>query len=97
MRQRIQSYDSTFNRDRTEAITLHKEGVATRFPSQPAQRVFDDTQTWWYAEDGHSPESHGRFQVGWTGVNVPKTGTTIRVKNTAAHGFYMDIQVYPSR
>jgi immune inhibitor A len=96
-RQRIQSYDSTFNRDRTEAITLHKQGVATRFPSLPAQRVFDDNQTWWYAEDGHSPESHGRYQVGWTGVNVPKTGTTIRVKNTAAHGFYIDVQVYPSK
>ncbi|KPV45045.1 peptidase M6, partial [Kouleothrix aurantiaca] len=45
VRPRIQSYDSTFNRDRTESITLHKNGVATRFPSLPAARVFDDNQT----------------------------------------------------
>ena len=96
-RQRIQSYDSTFNRDRTEAITLHKDGVATRFPSLPAARVFDDLKTWWYASDGHDPATHGRFQVGWTGVDVPKTGTTIRVKNTSDHGFYMFIEVGPSQ
>jgi immune inhibitor A len=97
VRQRIQSYDSTFNRDRSEAITLHTDSVRVRFPSQPAVRVFDDLKTWWYADDGHSAESHGRYQVGWTGVDVPKTGTTIRVRNTAAHGFYMDIEVRPSR
>jgi immune inhibitor A len=97
VRQRIQSYDSTFSRDRTESITLHKNSIPTKFPSQPAVRVFDDLKTWWYAEDGHSPESHGRYQVGWTGVNVPKTGTTIRVKNTSAHGFYIDVEVRPSK
>ena len=43
--------------------------------------TFDDLKTWWFASDGHTPASHGRYQVGWTGVNVPKTGTTIRVKN----------------
>ena len=96
-RPRIQSYDSTFNRDRTESITLHKNGVPTRFPSLPAQRVFDDNKTWWYASDGHSPESHGRYQVGWSGVDVPKTGTTIRVRNTADHGFYMFIDIGPSK
>ncbi|MEO7910299.1 MAG: immune inhibitor A domain-containing protein [Roseiflexaceae bacterium] len=95
-RPRIQSYDSTFNRDRTEAITLHKDSVKTRFPSLPAVRVFDDLQTWWYASDSHSAESHGRYQVGWNGVDVPKTGTQIRVKNTSLHGFYMDIEVGPS-
>ncbi len=96
-RPRIQSYDSTFNRDRTEAITLHKNGVPTRFPSLPAARVFDDRQTWWYASDGHTPESHGRYQVGWSGVDVPKTGTTIQVRNTADHGFYMFIDIGPSK
>ena len=72
-------------------------GVPTRFPSLPAQRVFDDNKTWWYASDGHSPESHGRYQVGWSGVDVPKTGTTIRVRNTADHGFYMFIDIGPSK
>jgi immune inhibitor A len=96
VRPRIQSYDSTFNRDRTEAMTLHKDSVPTRFASQRAVSVFDDLKTWWYADDGHSAESHGRYQVGWTGVDVPKTGTQIQVEENSLHGFYMDIEVGPS-
>jgi immune inhibitor A len=97
MRQRIQSYDSTFGRDRTDAITLHKNSVATRIPSQAAVSVFDDRKTWWYASDGHSAESHGRFQVGWTGVNVPKTGTQIRVKDVRDHGNIIEVEVRTAR
>jgi immune inhibitor A len=81
MRQRIQSYDSTFGGVATSKITLHKDGVPTTIQSKPGVPVFDDTKTWWFAEDGHTPASHGRFQVGWTGVNVPKSGTQIKVLN----------------
>jgi immune inhibitor A len=95
-RQRIQSYDSTFGEDRTDSITLHKDGVPTRFHSQAAVRTFDDLKTWWYANDEHDPATHGRYQVGWTGVDVPKTGTTIRVRDTSPAGFYIDIEVRPS-
>jgi immune inhibitor A len=96
MRQRIQSYDSTFGLDRTDAITLHKDSVPTSIRSQPAVSVFNDLKTWWYESDGHSPESHGRFQVGWTGVNVPKTGTKIRVKDIDSHGNIIEVEVRPA-
>jgi immune inhibitor A len=33
---------------------------------------------------------------GWTGVDVPKTGTTIRVKGVSAQGKFMEIQVAPA-
>ncbi len=96
MRQRIQTYDSTFGLDRTDAITLNLNSVPTTIASKPAAPVFDDTKTWWFASDGHTAASHGRFQVGWSGVNVPKTGTTVRVKSQS-QGFFMQVEVLPSR
>ncbi|MEQ6901661.1 immune inhibitor A domain-containing protein [Nocardioides sp. YIM 152588] len=81
MRPRIQSYDSTFGLERTEAYTLHQDGVPTRIPSQPAQKVFDDTESWWTG--GSEP---GRIQPGWIGVDVPKTGTTVKVVSQDSHG-----------
>jgi immune inhibitor A len=97
MRQRIQSYDSTFGLERTDAITLNLNTVPTTIASKPAVPAFDDTKTWWQAGDGHTAAQHGRFQVGWSGVDVPKTGTTIRVKSQSAQGFFMLVEVAPSR
>ena len=91
MRPRIQSFDSTFGRDRTDRITLHKDSKRTVIQSQRAVDTFDDTKSWWSASDGHahdanhsgSATSHDHYQVGWIGVNVPQTGTTIRVRDTS--------------
>ena len=96
MRQRIQTYDSTFGLDRTDKITLHKDSVATTVKSQRAVSVFDDLKTWWYASDSHDPLSHGRYQVGWTSVNVPKTGTQIRIKSVKSDGNIIEVEVRPS-
>ncbi|MEO6791063.1 MAG: peptidase M6, partial [Ornithinibacter sp.] len=74
MRPRIQSYDSTFGLQQTDGFTLHLNGVPAKVPSQKAQPVFDDTKTWWTG--GSAP---GRYQPGWNGVDVPKTGTTVKV------------------
>ncbi len=74
MRPRIQSYDSTFGTQNTDGFTLHLNGVPAQVPSQKAQPVFDDTKSWWTG--GSVP---GRYQPGWNGVNVPQTGTTVRV------------------
>ena len=42
--------------------------------------VFDDTLDWWFAGDEHGSGEHsGHYQPGWYSVNVPKTGTTIKV------------------
>ena len=50
-------------------------------------RTFDDTLDWWYAGDEHGAGSHpGRYQQGWSSVDVPKTGTTIKVKRVRGDG-----------
>jgi immune inhibitor A len=96
MRQRIQSYDSTFELEPTDPITLNLNSSPTTIASKPAVPVFNDLLNWWSADDGHTAASHGRFQPGWTGVNVPKTGTTIRVKSVSAQGKFMQVQVAPA-
>ena len=50
--------------------------------------TFDDTPDWWYdptstASTGAHP---GRYQPGWYSVNVPKTGTTMRVADDTGDG-----------
>jgi immune inhibitor A len=97
MRNRILSYDSTFGLERTDAITLHNSGLTGTIASKPAVPVFDDTKTWWVDEDEHAVtgEHAGRYQPGWYGVDVPKTGTTIRVVGTSKQGNSMSVLVAP--
>lgn len=97
MRNRILSYDSTFGLEPTDAITLHNSGMEGTIASQPAVPVFDDTRTWWVNEDEHAATgSHaGRYEPGWYGVDVPKTGTTIRVVSTSKQGNAMNVLVAP--
>ena len=98
MRNRILSYDSTFGVERTDAITLHNNGVAATIASKPAVPTFDDTKTWWSNCDQHAcTGSHaGRYQPGWYGVDVPKTGTTITV-NGKTNGGHLNITVAPKK
>jgi immune inhibitor A len=93
-RARIQSYDSTFGNKKTDAITLHKAGVETRFASQPGVSVFDDMQNWWTASD--PGDALGNHQARWIGVNVPKTGTTVEVKGNTKKDYSVDIAVTPA-
>ncbi len=98
MRPRIASYDSTFGLDRTDALRLHNGGVTTKVASKPAVPVFDDTRTWWSNADQHAATGGhvGRYQPGWYGVDVPRTGTTIRVKSVSGTGF-MQVGVAPKK
>jgi immune inhibitor A len=99
MRNRILSYDSTFGLERTDAITLHNpaDGTTGTVASKPAQPVFDDTKTWWFGSDQHGATgSHkGRYQPGWYSVDVPKTGTTIRVVSSSMQGNSLNVLVAP--
>ena len=99
LRPRVLSYDSTFGLQPTPAITVHKNSVPVTVPSQPAASVFNDLQDYWFDFDGDaSTGSHiGRYQPGWYGVKVPKTGTTIRVKNFSAQGKFLHIEVAPEK
>jgi len=95
LRPRILSYDSTFGLERTDAITVHKDSQATTIASQPAVPMFNDRNDYWFNADEHAATgAHvGRYEPGWYSVNVPKTGTTIRVVNTSAHGQFMKVRV----
>ncbi|MGY1849128.1 MULTISPECIES: immune inhibitor A domain-containing protein [unclassified Blastococcus] len=88
-RPRVQSYDSTFGLQPTDKLTLHDPdtGVAGRVGGLPAVRTFDDTLDWWVAP-GEQPDANG-----WTGVDVPKTGTTITVTGMSAQGALMQVRV----
>ena len=95
MRPRIQSYDSTFGLERTGAYTLHNNGVPTRIPSLPAARVFEDSRSYWQNCDAHGcTGAHpGRYQPGWNSVDVPNTGTSVRVVSESNKGSFMNVHV----
>ena len=59
--------------------------------------MFDDTVPWWFDRDEHAATgSHvGRYQPGWNGVDVPKTGTTIRVVKQTRNGGELTVKVAP--
>ena len=95
IRPRAMTFDSTFGLERTDAITLSKNDQPVTIASQPAVPMFNDKNDYWFNSDGHAATgSHvGRYQPGWYSVRVPKTGTTIRVVNTSAHGQFMTVRV----
>ena len=96
MRPRILSYDSTFGLEKTNSIRLHLDGKSLRMPSKPAVSTFDDTRSYWYNADQHAAtgEHQGRYQPGWYSVQVPKTGTTVRVLKELKDGS-LQIRVAP--
>lgn len=86
-RPRNQSFDSTFGLQATDPICLHLNGVERCYPSLPANPLFDDSQSYWVAPN----PAIGNF--GWASVQVPHTGTTIRVKSVAAQNTFMQVDV----
>jgi immune inhibitor A len=84
-RNRMQSYDSTFSLDPTEAITLHWLGQPSYHPSQPAVPVFDDRNSYY---DPANPMGS---------VIVPNTGTQIQIQSISAQGNFMQVQVRPAK
>jgi immune inhibitor A len=88
-RPRVQSYDSTFGVQRTDRITLHDPdtGKAGTYGGLPAVATFDDTKDW-YVAAGERPDADG-----WSGVDVPRTGTKITVVSTSARDSFMQVRV----
>ena len=99
LRPRTLTFDSTFGLKKTDAITLHKNSQETMIPKQPAVSVFDDMKTWWFNSDGDAATgSHvGRYQPGWVGVDVPKTGTQIKIKDIKEGGNVIEVEVKPAK
>lgn len=85
MRNRFQSYDSTFTRYRTDALTLHRDGAETTIKSQRGVRVFDDHNGVYY--DSANPTG---------GVIVPDTHTRIKIAKEGEDGSWVVLRVGPS-
>ena len=87
IRPRTQTYDSVFSTSRSSTQTIHLNGQKVVLRGQAAQSVFDDRLDWWYAGDEHGDGEHvGHYQPGWYGVDVPKTGTVIKVVKVDKNG-----------
>jgi len=84
-RNRMQTYDSTFTLEPTDALTLHWRSEPSYHPSQPAVPVFDDRNSYY---DPVNP---------WGSVIVPNTGTQIRVKSISARDSFMQVEVRPAK
>jgi immune inhibitor A len=85
-RNRIQSYDSTFSLDPTDALTnLHVNSVLSPIPSLPAVPLFDD-RTMYY--DPTNPQGS---------VMNPNTGTQIRIQSISALDNFMQVVVRPAK
>ena len=80
-RTRVQVFDAPFSRIDAKSFTLHDTvtGEANRIKGQPATTTFDDTRSYW------SPI------IPTSSVQVPKTGTTMKVK--AQNGTSMTVEV----
>ena len=76
VRNRIQSFDSTFGTQPTDAIELHKGKATLEVPRQRAVSVFDDRFAERYYDEANPMGS----------VLVPNTGTRIEVLNENRNG-----------
>ncbi len=85
-RNRIQTYDSTFTLDPTDAIdNLHVNSVLSPILSLPAVPVFDDSILYY---DPTNPQGS---------VMNPNTGTIIEVRSISALDSFMQVQVRPAK
>jgi len=80
---RRQPFDATFGQERTDAVTFHLKGVATKVRSTRAIATFDDLdpRRYWTADNP------------WNSVQVAGTGTRITVADTSNNGQDMGLHV----
>jgi immune inhibitor A len=93
-RPRLQSYDSTFGLDKTDALLVHStvNGTLT-VPSQAAVRTFNDNLSYYHASD--PGDALGHYQASWSSVNNPHTNTIIKVASVSGQGSFMQVIVNP--
>ncbi|MEW2631989.1 immune inhibitor A domain-containing protein [Streptomyces sp. NPDC048389] len=85
LRNRIQSYDSTFSRHRTDGLWLHNADKPHWFWSKRGNPVFDDRKgTYWYPENPTGS------------VKVTDTNTKISIVGEPRHGRTITVKVGPS-
>jgi immune inhibitor A len=85
-RNRIQTYDSTFGLEATDALNnLHVNSVLSPVPSLPAVPAFDDRRLYY---DPANPQGS---------VKNPNTGTQIRIQSISAQDSFMQVEVRPAK
>ena len=84
---RRQPFDATFGQEATDAVTFHRNGLATVVPSQPAIPVFDDT----------NPDRYWSAANPLSSVKVAGTGTKLTVTHTRDGGDELQLNVSFSR
>jgi immune inhibitor A len=93
-RPRLQSYDSTFGLDKTDAITVHSIVTGTfSVPSMAAARTFNDDLSYYRATD--PADAISAYKAAWSSVNNPHTGTVIKVASVSSMGTFMQVLVNP--
>ncbi|WP_344321255.1 immune inhibitor A domain-containing protein [Streptomyces macrosporus] len=85
MRNRIQSYDSTFSWWPTKGMTLHKNGEPAKVSWKLGNPVFDDRKGDYWDESNPTGS-----------VKVPDTNTRITIVNQPLDGRTLTVQVGPS-
>jgi len=80
---RRQPFDATFGQEATDAVTFHRNGVATVVPSQPAIPTFNDT----------NPDLYWSALNPMASTKVAGTGTSISVVDTSKQGDQMIVNV----
>ncbi len=97
MRTKVQTFDSAFSLKPTTRQTFRQLGVAKTVRPETAQPVFNDRLDYWFDSDEHGTGDHpGFYEPEWMSVDVPKTGTTIKVMNVSDSGV-MTVRVGTSR
>ncbi|MEP7378243.1 MAG: immune inhibitor A domain-containing protein [Chloroflexota bacterium] len=87
-RPRVQSYDSTFTLAKTDKICLHTTSTVSQcYGPLPAVPTFNDNNSYWVAPNA----SINNF--GWSSVQVPHTGTSIRVVSVSGQGNFMQVNI----
>ncbi len=85
MRNRIQTYDATFSKFRTEGMTLHKADVAKWIPSSKGVSVFNDRTHTYYDEENPGGS-----------VKITDTNTKIKILKEAKDGSTIELEVRPA-
>ncbi len=80
---RRQPFDATFGQEATDAVTFHRNGVATEVPSQPAIPTFDDSD----------PNRYWSAANPWASTKVAGSGTTMTVTKTRDGGNELQVKV----
>ena len=80
---RRQPFDATFGQEATDAVTFHKNGIATAVPSSPGIATFDDSD----------PNRYWDASNPWSSVKVAGEGVRMTVAKTTDGGNELQVKV----